>query len=68
MPKSEFVANLLNCDDEVEVVIIKAKPKYSHQIFNSNPLTVKSTTSLITSLQQKIQTDNNVAVIINQTF
>jgi hypothetical protein len=36
MPKSELVANLLNQDDEVEVVIIKAKPKYPNQIFQNN--------------------------------
>ena len=31
MPKSENVSNLLNQDDQVEVVIIKAKPKYPNQ-------------------------------------
>lgn len=36
MPKSELVSNLLNNDDEVEVVIIKAKPKYPNQIFQNN--------------------------------
>jgi hypothetical protein len=35
MPKSELVANLLNNDDEVEVVIIKAKPKYPNQLFQN---------------------------------
>jgi hypothetical protein len=35
MPKSELVASLLNNDDEVEVVIIKAKPKYPNQIFQN---------------------------------
>lgn len=33
MPKSELVANLLNSDDEVEVIIVKAKPKYPNQLF-----------------------------------
>lgn len=33
MPKSEYVANLLSNDEQVEVVIIKAKPKYPHQMF-----------------------------------
>lgn len=34
MPKSECVSNLLNPDDQVEVLIIKAKPKYPHQLFH----------------------------------
>jgi hypothetical protein len=38
MPKSELVASLLNCDDEVEVVIIKAKPKYPNQLFPNQQL------------------------------
>lgn len=33
MPKSENVSNLLNQDDQVEVVIIKAKPKYPNQFY-----------------------------------
>ena len=33
MPKSELVSNILSNDDEVEVDIIKAKPKYPNQIF-----------------------------------
>ena len=45
MPKSELVANLLNPDDEVEVVIIKAKPKYPNQIFNNQEFLNKQTTS-----------------------
>lgn len=35
MPKSELVASLLNHDDEVEVVIIKAKPKYPNQPYQN---------------------------------
>lgn len=35
MPKSELVASLLNHDDEVEVVIIKAKPKYPNQLYQN---------------------------------
>jgi hypothetical protein len=35
MPKSELVASLLNNDDEVEVVIIKAKPKYPNQLYQN---------------------------------
>ncbi len=38
MPKSELVASLLNHDDEVEVVIIKAKPKYPNQLFQNQQL------------------------------
>ena len=38
MPKSEQVANLLNPDDEVEVVIVKAKPKYPNQLFEGKPI------------------------------
>lgn len=42
MPKSEYVANLLNPDDEVEVVIVKAKPKYPNQIFQNQEHLSKS--------------------------
>ena len=45
MPKSELVANLLNPDDEVEVVIIKAKPKYPNQIFNNQEFLTKYTSN-----------------------
>jgi|JI9StandDraft_1071089.scaffolds.fasta_scaffold72085_3 hypothetical protein len=34
MPKSECVSSLLLSDDQVEVIIIKAKPKYPQQLFN----------------------------------
>lgn len=37
------MANLLNPDDEVEVVIIKAKPKYPNQIFNNQEFFTKHT-------------------------
>lgn len=32
LPKSEVVCNLLNWDDDVEVEIVKAKPKYPRNI------------------------------------
>ena len=38
LPKSEQVGSLLNQDDQVEVVIVKAKPKYPNQIFEGKPL------------------------------
>ena len=42
MPKSEYVANLLAPDDQVEVLIVKAKPKYPNQLFQSAQNTKKS--------------------------
>jgi hypothetical protein len=42
MPKSEYVANLLANDDQVEVVIVKAKPKYPHQLFQDASLHPKN--------------------------
>lgn len=42
MPKSELVVNLLNQDDEVEVVIIKAKPKYPNQFYQNNEVINKN--------------------------
>lgn len=41
MPKSELVSNLLKADDQVEVVIIKAKPKYPNQLFPAEVTTKK---------------------------
>jgi hypothetical protein len=32
MPKSEYVSNLLAQDEEVEVIIVKAKPKFPNQV------------------------------------
>lgn len=31
MPKSEIVSNLLTQDEEVEIIIVKAKPKFPEQ-------------------------------------
>jgi hypothetical protein len=31
MPKSEIVSNLLSQDEEVEIIIVKAKPKFPEQ-------------------------------------
>ena len=42
MPKSECLGNLISQDDQVEVVIIKAKPKYPHQIFQEEHLIAKT--------------------------
>ena len=42
MPKSEYVANLLSNDEQVEVVIIKAKPKYPHQLFQEEYVNKKN--------------------------
>jgi hypothetical protein len=63
MPKSEYVVNLLNCDDEVEVVIIKAKPKYPHQIFNPHQLPPKSTLSQNQINPEKVEADENMEVV-----
>lgn len=45
MPKSEYVSSLLNSDDQVEVVIIKAKPKYPNQLFHNEEAFKKNRTS-----------------------
>ena len=42
MPKSEQVVNLMSKDDQVEVVIIKAKPKYPQQMFQEEYLNKKN--------------------------
>jgi hypothetical protein len=45
------VANLLNPDDEVEVIIIKAKPKYPNQIFQNQEFFSKHQIAKSTHLQ-----------------
>ena len=42
MPKSEQVANLMSKDDQVEVIIIKAKPKYPQQMFQEEYINKKN--------------------------
>lgn len=54
MPKSELVASLLNNDDEVEVVIIKAKPKYPNQIFQNNQILTQANKQSITRPEMQL--------------
>lgn len=42
MPKSQYVANLMTNDDQVEVDIVKAKPKYPYQMFQEQYANMKN--------------------------